>query len=238
MATAAELLDAWDVLGPLPVDPRAWDARNTALLRAFAVPGAGEATAGGRQEMLLRRYADCFGPRLSGLAACPACGTEVDVTVPVAELVAAAPAPEPVVPLRGDGHTIGWRLPDGADLAAAAACRDPAEGAVLLLTRCVTDSDIAPAELPDDLRAELGRRVAAADPFLDVTLALGCPECAQEWESPLDVGAFFASALRAAATRLLREVDELARAYGWSEPEVLALSERRRAAYLAMVRGG
>jgi hypothetical protein len=33
----------------------------------------------------------------------------------------------------------------------------------------------------------------------------------------------------------LHEVDLLARAYGWTEPEVLALSEARRAAYLRLV---
>ena len=36
----------------------------------------------------------------------------------------------------------------------------------------------------------------------------------------------------ARARRLLREVDVLARAYGWTEPEVLALDDARRAAYL------
>jgi hypothetical protein len=35
---------------------------------------------------------------------------------------------------------------------------------------------------------------------------------------------------------VLGDVHELARAYGWSEPEVLALSPWRRAAYLALVR--
>jgi hypothetical protein len=40
--------------------------------------------------------------------------------------------------------------------------------------------------------------------------------------------------LRAHARRLLREVDVLARAYGWTEPDVLALDERRRAAYLEL----
>jgi hypothetical protein len=237
-ADAAALLSVWDALGPLPSDPRAWDSRNAALLRAFAVPDAAEATAGGRQAMLLRLYAQTFGPRLDGLAACPACGTEVDVAVPVAELVAATPAAQPVVPFDADGCTIGWRVPDGADLAAAAACPDPDEGALLLVTRCVTQSDIDPADLSMELRTALARRVAAADPFLDITLALTCPDCESLWESPLDVGAFVATALDITARRLLREVDELARAYGWSEAQVLGLSERRRAVYLAMVRGG
>ena len=49
--------------------------------------------------------------------------------------------------------------------------------------------------------------------------------------------AFVWAEVDAAAQRLLHEVDVLARAYGWTEPEVLALSEARRAAYLRLVRG-
>jgi hypothetical protein len=36
----------------------------------------------------------------------------------------------------------------------------------------------------------------------------------------------------------LLDVDALARAYGWSEPQVLALSATRRAAYLQLIGGG
>jgi hypothetical protein len=41
--------------------------------------------------------------------------------------------------------------------------------------------------------------------------------------------------LQLAAERLLLDVDALARAYGWSEAQVLALPPLRRAAYLQMV---
>ena len=44
--------------------------------------------------------------------------------------------------------------------------------------------------------------------------------------------------VQARARRLLREVDVLARAYGWTEADVLALSEQRRTAYLEIVREG
>ena len=37
------------------------------------------------------------------------------------------------------------------------------------------------------------------------------------------------------AKRLLREVHFLARAYGWREADILAMSARRRQAYLEMV---
>ncbi len=70
------------------------------------------------------------------------------------------------------------------------------------------------------------------------------PSCA--WPSParpaatagwsaFDVGALLWEELVAQARGLLAEVHVLARAYGWSEAEVLELSRSRRAAYLAMV---
>jgi hypothetical protein len=39
------------------------------------------------------------------------------------------------------------------------------------------------------------------------------------------------------ARKLVGEVDALARVYGWTEPQILALSPQRRATYLAMVQG-
>ena len=47
-----------------------------------------------------------------------------------------------------------------------------------------------------------------------------------------DLAAFVWAEFGAQARRLLHEVDALGRAYGWTEGEVLALGERRRAAYV------
>jgi hypothetical protein len=52
----------------------------------------------------------------------------------------------------------------------------------------------------------------------------------------LDIGRFLWFEVRNAAQRLLREVHELAYAYGWSESAILAMSFHRRQNYLAMVR--
>jgi hypothetical protein len=93
-------------------------------------------------------------------------------------------------------------------------------------------------KLAEPVRAELAQRVAASDPFADITFDLSCPECGAGWESPLDAGAFVWARLRSAARRLLGEVDELARAYGWSEEQILSLPPQRRASYLELVRHG
>ncbi|HZM83327.1 MAG TPA: hypothetical protein VFC19_47035 [Candidatus Limnocylindrales bacterium] len=227
---AQDILAAWERLCLLPRTTH-WDARNSALLDALGVTAARD-TAGARQAALLELHASNFGDRLDGVAVCPGCGTEVELNVPVAELVSGMPSPEPVEPFDVDGVTVRWRLPGGADLALSARCADPAQGAVLLLER------ISGAGLSGPVRAALAQRVAAADPFADITFDFACPDCETTWESPLDVGDFVWARLRSTARRLLGEVDELARAYGWSEGQVLALSQQRRNSYLELVRHG
>ena len=52
--------------------------------------------------------------------------------------------------------------------------------------------------------------------------------------SDVDVVAFVWNDVRDGAQRILRDVDLLARTYGWTEPDVLALSDDRRALYVAL----
>ena len=59
--------------------------------------------------------------------------------------------------------------------------------------------------------------------------------CGHEWDELFDVVSFVWAELEVQACRLLQEVHVLARAYGWREGDVLALSPRRRRLYLEMV---
>ena len=173
-------------------------------------------------------YTEHFGVWLDGLARCPRCAVDVELSVPVAELASGMPDATPVEPLVVGELTVPWRLPHDDDLAACSGAQD---GATIVLQRC------AP-QCPPSLRAELAARIAAADPYADITFELVCPECAHAWEAALDVAEFVWAQLRSHAQRLLREVDELARAYGWSEQQIFALSQQRRDSYLELVRHG
>ena len=64
-----------------------------------------------------------------------------------------------------------------------------------------------------------------------------CPECGAHFETPFDPPAFVWQELSTLANRLLWEVDQLARAYGWPEADILALSPTRRRAYLEIAAG-
>src|SRR6266545_3046820 len=121
--------------------------------------------------------------------------------------------------------------------------RDAAAAERMLLSRCVTvargpDGEVEATALPAPVRAALSRTMAEADPLAEVLVNVTCPACGTAFIADLDVGEYVWTEVRARAQRLLREVDALAHVYGWTESEVLALGERRRAAYLALTQEG
>jgi len=69
----------------------------------------------------------------------------------------------------------------------------------------------------------------------EILVTLSCPVCGSECNQSLDIAAFLWEEIEARAKRLLMEVHALASAYGWTEKEILSLSECRRASYLEMV---
>lgn len=90
-------------------------------------------------------------------------------------------------------------------------------------------------ELPDETIAAISRAMLEADPQAEITLRLTCPACGHEWDLLFDVADFFWKEISAQAQRLLREIDALARAYGWTEHEILNLPAQRRQTYLEML---
>ena len=63
---------------------------------------------------------------------------------------------------------------------------------------------------------------------------LECSACGRRWQVVLDIESFLWTKFGGLARRLLREVHALARAYGWREPDILAMSATRRHYYLEM----
>ena len=92
--------------------------------------------------------------------------------------------------------------------------------------------------LPDSVTTSLAERMTECDPGAETLLNLDCPACGHRWQAPLDVAAFVWAEINALSRRLLREVQTLARAYGWREPDILTMSAVRRQAYLEMAGSG
>jgi hypothetical protein len=213
----------------------------TRVDRLLATDGAASTALGARNAALLDLRVRLFGSAWSLRSDCPVCGATCEFAIDTAQLAtelqpnaASAQTHE----LRFDGASVRFRLPEAGDLRALATlARNPSvtqeQLCDALLERCVFD--LAPQAMSPQLRLELSARMQALEPAASVGFEIACPACAHAWHAPFDIAAALWSELQSAAERTLLEVDALARAYGWSETEILALSPMRRLAYLQLV---
>jgi hypothetical protein len=93
---------------------------------------------------------------------------------------------------------------------------------------------VAPHELPEAAAEAIIEALAESDPGAQTVLSVRCP-CGSEWVDALDIRDVIWSDLAEWVGRTLTEVHRLARAYGWSEAEILAMSGWRRHWYLDAV---
>lgn len=234
--SADQVLRAWEQSRDIPPPQQALHILSCA---GVAEPGA--LTIGQRDAALLRLRADSFGPTLWMRIPCPHCGTLVRAAVEVADIEASGR--EAIAPPGGtrhidqDGWHLTYRLPTASDMAAISHCADAPAAQALLLRNCVLrahhdDADTDPATMPPALRDALSTAIEAWEPLAETALAIQCGACSHAWHAVLEIAAFLHEELADTALRLVREVDELARRYGWSETEILAMSSARRRAYL------
>lgn len=226
---AGELLELWERAGSLPPVERA-------LCLAAAAGGPVDrlrhSPIGQTHAYVLGLRDAVLGGRLEATASCPSCAARAEFEVQVADLHAAPAGPAELT----DGDCIvRVRAPTPADLLDAAATADPLAAEQLLRDRCV---EVVAGEGTARALERAEARLAELDPLAEVLVELSCPECGTAFRSDLDVTAFVWAELEARAQRILHEVDVLARCYGWTEPDVLDLTESRRAAYLRLVVDG
>jgi hypothetical protein len=198
---------------------------------------------GRRDANLLQLREWAFGSDLAIMAVCPSCRQTLEMTMTVAELrVSADPRMKPGDDLESSlmlrDYEVRYRSPNTEDLAGCAGL-EPAAIRRKLLACCVTDAccqgkSMSAEELPEDVAQKVEEQIAVMDPQADTRLDLTCPECHHRWREVFDIVSFFWTEIDVWARRILREVNVLARAYGWRESDILALSPVRRQIYLAM----
>ena len=207
---------------------------------------------GQRDARLLGLYRDLRGPVLEALATCPDCGTTLEVQLPIADLVDSygdlavgyadpiAGRPDPHGPAEQHKADLGsvlvtLRCPTSADLLAVASEAEAAAARAALVDRCVLAirrPDGSACPLDDDEVSRLGTVIEHIDPLVDVRVDIACAECSHAWSALLDVPEMVWAQVQGVARRLLSEIDALAQRYGWSEAEILNLSDQRRRTYL------
>lgn len=231
-----DLLDVWEAGRGLDTASRAlaiWQAATGRPVGELAALPVGRRDA----ELLAHRIAT-FGPKTGAYAECPACGDGLELDLDLRRFLLGAPtAASHRIDL--DGWQVEVRLPTTDDLRAARATPDPRAA---LLAACIVSATEhgrpQPADsVPDELHPALDHALHELDPQSDIELKLTCAVCEHAWTSRFDVAGFYWREIEVEAGRLLAQVHALARAYGWTEADVLALSPTRRAAYLDLVGG-
>jgi predicted RNA-binding Zn-ribbon protein involved in translation (DUF1610 family) len=188
---------------------------------------------GERNRALAALHCAFFGDALEGWMACPNCGEKLEFHMDGRGLTEHGP-PERAATIEIGGRS--FRVPTSRDLARLAAESSPDEdGAARLLTVCCLGGE-QKLEWTEEQMEAAGERMASADPLAEIVLHFACPVCGSACEEMLDLAAFVWAEVEALAKRLALEVHTLASAYGWSEREILSLSEPRRRLYLEMVR--
>ncbi|GHH78866.1 hypothetical protein GCM10018793_30440 [Streptomyces sulfonofaciens] len=248
----AELLATWEA----GLAARA-AARARLLHRAARPEADDEALAalpvGAREADLLALRRALFGERMQVRLECTACGAAMEFELAADRFAerfggdAAARGSGGPLRVSVDGWEVVFRPPRVADVTAAAgaahgaASGDAARRALLL--RCLDsvlrdgaplDAETAVDLLPASVQRALAEAAERADPGADVTFGIGCPECGEVTRAELDIASYLWTELDAWARDLLLDVHLLASSYGWSEPEILALSPLRRRYYLEL----
>ena len=233
----SQLLDTWDRAASLH---RPW--RELAVLASAsdtAIDELARLPIGERDRRLLQLRMGAFGAQMECETLCPRCDTRLELSVDGRALL----VPEPTLreadfELSDDDVTVRFRLPNSVDIDACAS-ESVHHAAQRLAERCIAVVASRNAQvvspISPQLRDRIGERMAALDAQADVTFDVRCAACQHEWQSPFDPAAFLMADVEAYVARLTSEVHVLARAYGWTESSILAMSAARRKRYLALV---
>jgi hypothetical protein len=228
------------------------DVQRSLLLLAKALPSLppqdlAALTIGERDIHLMRLRDILFGSRLDCIDTCPGCGEILELYFNSEDIVTARDlksGEDPVAPeelsVSYQSYLVRFKLPSSLDVIAASVCEDVSAARKLIIERCALEvtcdgHQMPPQDLPDEIANAVSESMDEADRAGNIQLQLKCPACGQQWPMIFDIVSFLWREISAWAHHTLRDVHDLARLYGWSESDILAMSPWRRQAYLEMV---
>jgi hypothetical protein len=190
---------------------------------------AGELSASDRDGLLAAVHRRLWGDRIVCSIGCAACEAPYDLSFELTTLqrqlwkeAAGARTSGMRRVVEPDGT--GWQLPSADEEERAAECG--LQEGVAQLARLVTrDED---TDLDDDRCREIGERLEAVAPLLDIDLDTRCPECGHAQLVRFDIQSFVMQRLLDERDAVLGEVHALASGYGWSLGEIVGLPRSLR----------
>jgi hypothetical protein len=205
---------------------------------------------GDREALLLHLRRLTLGERMECVLSCanPDCGEKMDLDLKVSDLLLppyshAREWYEKTMTENGNAYRVRFRLPNGADLEAAAplAFGDAKAAANLVLQRCVEEVNVdggttlSTSALPQAVVWNLPQAMADLDPQAEIHLDLTCPACGAAFGVLFDTADYLFRELSAERMALYREVHLLAFYYHWSESEIMAMTRGKRRLYLSLL---
>ena len=185
-----------------------------------------------RDRRLLELRQATFGNILAAVTDCPECGAPAEVELDARDLAEALIAPAPETIKAGD-DAIQVRALTSRDLAAASSL--PEDDVADFLRSQVTGGTNG---VSTAVAAKIDALIEAREAAGEINISLTCADCEAVWSEPLDVASHLWNEIEAAALKVMAEVAEIAIALGWSESEILSMSDARRSIYLRIARGG
>jgi hypothetical protein len=221
----------------------AWDAgsRQNAVDRALTIAGCytdldrqrlAAMSIGERDALLLRIRRMMVGDRLAGLCACAMCGEQNEFDLDADALPEPSPPPDGLIAVKLGERTLHARLPNSFDLAAIADIPGEEEATRVLARRCVIDDE----EVDDAMVTAIDSAMEAAEGIAGLEIGFTCATCVARNSAPFDIAGFLWIELCEQMQRLIADVELLAACYGWSEADILAMSDRRRTLYAERAR--
>ena len=236
--TASELLQIWE---------NGWhhSALNNALyllLKAYNAPNiqaVKQLSIGERDARLLELRTTLFGQRLINKAQCPKCAESVEWEMDAKDMQLQKPqlgASPKIFDIQIDGYAVRFRLPNSEDMLNISALT-PRQ----ILLNCIIEVKNEEKDDPKDAITEgvfkaLAQQMEEEDPQANITMALSCPACNHHWTAVFDILTYLWAEIDNWAKHLVQEVYILARAFGWSERDILNMSVRRRQMYIEMLK--
>jgi len=240
--TEKEILHIWEAGQNRPL----WFRGMLILSQAFPELSKGQLadmSIGQRNYNLLKLRQRMVGATIDSLVHCCKCRAPMEFQMNVEGIFAITPKENynREYSTEIEGTSLRFRALTSRDLAVIGENNSPETARSLLLKRCIIQAiqngnSIDIGSISEEIVTELGNKMAETyDPHIEIRFVLECPTCKHTWSAVFDIVSFFWSEISTQAQRFLQETHVLARAYGWSEAEILSMNTARKHYYLELV---